>query len=89
MDLLQLKAQTAALAAQAFRPSTMANHVHEADCFIKFSEIHQSFTLHPLRLHHTLVSYLLFFKKHQELCLQGPVCSQAAPRSGFFTSSMA
>ena len=38
MDLPQLKAWTAALAAQVFRPSTMVNHVHHADCFIKFCD---------------------------------------------------
>ena len=36
MDMPQLKSATAALADQAFRPSTSANHVCKADAFITF-----------------------------------------------------
>ena len=83
MDLPQLKALTAALEAQAFRPSTMANHVLKPDWVLTLCGNYSLKFINPspstlCYFIYMLVSYLFIFKGCQELCFRGLVSSQAA-----------
>ena len=47
MDLAQLKTTTAAFAAQAFRPGTSDNHLHQVHSFIQFCDNHKLEFINP------------------------------------------